>query len=320
MSVEVGDGGSGAGGVSLTLALRPRIEALMAKLAEGSAESALSDWSFSNLFLFRQAHAWRFVDGPWPHLSGRTYDGMRHVFALFPLHEAPGAALEQLLQGHEGFFPLSAPQARRLDPSVFETVALRDDADYLYPVSHFLHYRGGALRKKRNLVAQLLDAHRVEILPYGPALRAEAEGVLQAWLADKGKTAGDADDGACREALAWAAELGLQGWLLRADSEPAGFVLGQALQPGVDVIRFAKGLGRFKGVPQALFQHYARHRAATAEPPLRWLNFEQDLGLPNFRRTKMSYAPAALLDKHRAWWRHGAPAATGRKTPSGQSA
>jgi hypothetical protein len=151
-------------------------------------------------------------------------------------------------------------------------------------------------------------------------LRAEAEGVLQAWLADKGKTAGDADDGACREALAWAAELGLQGWLLRADNEPAGFVLGQALQPGVDVIRFAKGLRRFQGVPQALFQHYARHRAATAQPPLKWLNFEQDLGLPNFRRTKMSYAPAALLDKHRAWWRHGALAATGRKTPSGQSA
>jgi hypothetical protein len=88
----------------------------------------------------------------------------------------------------------------------------------------------------------------------------------------------------------------------------------------VDVIRFAKGLRRFQGVPQALFQHYARHRAATAQPPLKWLNFEQDLGLPNFRRTKMSYAPAALLDKHRAWWRHGALAATGRKTPSGQSA
>jgi hypothetical protein len=43
-----------------------------------------------------------------------------------------------------------------------------------------------------------------------------------------------------------------------------------------------------------MFQHHAR-----SDPGVRWLNFEQDLGLANFRQTKLSYQPAALLDKHR---------------------
>jgi hypothetical protein len=30
-----------------------------------------------------------------------------------------------------------------------------------------------------------------------------------------------------------------------------------------------------------------------------WLNFEQDMGLANFRRTKLSYRPVALLSKFR---------------------
>ena len=33
--------------------------------------------------------------------------------------------------------------------------------------------------------------------------------------------------------------------------------------------------------------------------PVAWLNFEQDLGIPGFRRSKMSYRPAALLSKLR---------------------
>ena len=62
------------------------------------------------------------------------------------------------------------------------------------------------------------------------------------------------------------------------------------------VIRFAKGLARFKGISPLLFHHFA------AQPPwpVDWMNFEQDLGLANFRKTKLSYQPSHLLPKYRA--------------------
>ena len=86
----------------------------------------------------------------------------------------------------------------------------------------------------------------------------------------------------------------MQGFLHRADGEPAGFVLAQPIQPGVWVMRFAKGLNRFKGIYQHMFQHFC-----LGVPEVEWLNFEQDMGLASFRQTKLSYQPSALIPKFR---------------------
>jgi hypothetical protein len=44
-----------------------------------------------------------------------------------------------------------------------------------------------------------------------------------------------------------------------------------------------------------MFRHFAMRRDVRVD----WLNLEQDLGLPNFRQTKQSYRPFALLPKWR---------------------
>ena len=110
----------------------------------------------------------------------------------------------------------------------------------------------------------------------------------------KTKASGEADEAACTEALQLAATLGLQGFLHRVDGMPAGFVLAQPLRPGVWVMRFAKGLDHFKGIYQHRFQHFC-----LTMPGVQRLNFEQDMGVPNFRRSKLSYQPSALIPKYR---------------------
>jgi len=286
-----------AAGEPLALAHREELEPLLAArwAAEEPRERTLSDPWFANLYLFRTVHDWRFLRGPHPCVGGRTYDGARILIPLFDLASAPHDALRALLRDHDAFALLSDAQAARLDPSRFELQHRRDDADYLYPVEHFLHYRGTALNKKRNLMKQLHAAHEVEAIPYTEALAGQARGVLAGWMTDKGKRPGEADDAACMEALSLCGTLGLHGFVHRIDGAPVGFVLAQHIRPGVAVMRFAKGLDVFKGLYQHMFQHYCR-----SMPDVRWLNFEQDLGLANFRRTKMSYRPIALLAKHRA--------------------
>jgi uncharacterized protein len=282
------------GGVLLSLAHGPKIDALLSALAAGQGEQALSDPLFSNLYLFRHAHDYRYRPGPLACIAGRTYDGASHLLPLFPLHDAPVEALRELLRGHDCFYPLGESQVAALDPASFEWTSSRDDADYLYPADHFRHYRGTALNKKRNLVKQLLAAHTVTAEPCAVANIDAALAVLAAWMLAKGKAAGEADEVACAEALRQAPRLGLQGFLHRADGEPAGFVLAQPLQPGVWVMRFAKGLNRFKGIYQHMFQHFCG-----AMPQVQWLNFEQDMGLAGFRKTKLSYQPSALIPKFR---------------------
>lgn len=284
-------------GQPLALSLQATLAPLLAARwpADHAPEATLADPWFANLYLFREAHAWRWLPGEWPCIAGHAYDGVRLLLPLFDLATAPLDVLKQLMHGHDAFGPLSAAQAAPLDPLRWDFTHSRADADYVYPADHFRHYRGRLLQKKRNLAKQLLDEHAVEAVPYHPALAAEAEGVLRGWLDDKAKQPGDTDDGPCREALALAEVLGLDGTLYRIDGRAAGFLLAEPIRPGVMVMRFSKGLDAYKGLYQHMFQQFCR-----ARPALQWLNFEQDLGLPNFRQTKLSYSPSALLDKFRA--------------------
>jgi hypothetical protein len=261
-------------GVPLCLSMLPWLDQRLAPLREGAGEHCLSDWSAGNLYLFRRVHDYRFHRGEFAFLSGLTYDGTAHVIPLFDLGAAPASVVDDLALGGRCFYPVSQAQKNGLDPGRFEGRASQDDADYLYPADNFRFYRGSMLGKKRNLMKQLL-------------------------MQDRGKGEGEADHLACLEALEHAGLLGLEGFVFLADNEPAGFLLAEEMQPGVFVIRFAKGLDRFKGIAQYMFHYFC----TCFERQVRWMNFEQDMGLENFRRTKASYRPAALLPKYRVFVR-----------------
>ena len=272
-----------------------RIQALQAS----AGEHALADLSADNLYLFRQAHGYQFVEGEWPVVIGHTYDGTSHAIPLFDVAKVPTQILVSLLHQHGCLYPLSASQKQAWEhahPGLpVHWASVRDDADYVYTGESFETYDG--LHAKRNLVKQLLAVHTVQAQPYSLAVAADALLILQSWLADKQKQAGDADDLPCREALKLAPGWGWQGTVFWVGQQPAGFVLAELVQPGVWVMRFAKASTAFKGLPQYMFQHFCQDHATRAG---RWLNFEQDLGLARFRQTKMSYRPSLLLAKYRA--------------------
>lgn len=283
-------------GLPLTLDLQPPIDEALARLRAGSGERCLSDHAFSNLYLFRDAHDYRFLPGDWPCISGRAYDGTRHLMPLFAPAAAPNDVLRALLEGHACLYPLSARHADAL-PSEHFTLSSEDaDADYLYTAQQFADYPGRALARKRHQMRQLLT----RCTPVSRSFDADgadaAREVLRGWMVQKAKTAGEADETPCLEAIALAGRFGLEGFVHHANGAPIGFVLAQALQPGVFVMRFAKGLDSHVGIYPFMFQHFCRHFAQ----PVRWLNFEQDMGIAGFRRSKRSYGPAALLPKLRA--------------------
>lgn len=284
-------------GVPIELGLQPRIDAALAALREGSGEHCLSDHAFSNLYLFRAAHNYRFIDGEWPGIAGRAYDGTPHFMPLFAPRCAPLDVLSELIEAHGCLYPVAARDAAELPDNVFIATASVDDADYLYEAGTFVDYPGRSLAKKRNLVRQFLAAHEPSCKPFTPALADAARSVLQGWFTHKGKARGEADDAACLDAIDHAARFGLEGLVYFVGDLAVGFVLAQELQPGVLAMRFAKGLDSHVGIYPYMFQHFCRH--CTRE--VAWLNFEQDMGIPGFRRSKRSYQPAALLPK----WRIG---------------
>ena len=282
-------------GQPLTLELQPRLEAALASLRAGSGRHCLSDFSFSNLFLFRAAHDYRWIPGAWPCVSGRAYDGVRLLMPLFDLGRAPLPALRALLPGHDGFYPVPHAVVQRLDERAFEWHQSADDADYLYPAGNFLHYPGRALANKRNQVRQLLATTRPSHEVFRPGLADAARVVLRAWMLQKGKASGQADEAGCLEALEYAERFRLEGFVHFDQGQPIGFVLAQELQPQVFAMRFAKGLDSHAGIYPYMFQHFC----GALGRPVTWLNFEQDMGLAGFRQSKQSFQPSVLLPKWR---------------------
>lgn len=270
------------------------IEAALQAWRAQLGKDCLSDFFFSNLYLFRSVHDYRFWPGDKPRISGLTYDGQRHVMPLFDLHQASLTELQDMLAEHDCFYPVSAAVVAQLDKSTWDITAHEADADYIYPADHFRHYRGQLLHKKKNQMQQLLARGHVSSLPLNAERVDHAHAVLAQWLRDKDKTEAQADAQACREALHLMQEMKLEGTVYYLDEQPIGFLLAQTINPTVAVMRFAKGTDAFTGVYQFMFHDFCMGHTA-----LQWMNFEQDLGLPNFRQTKRSYNPSHMIQKYR---------------------
>ena len=287
-------------GFELDLERFDDLDPILRKLGNG-----LSEYSFSNLYLFRRTHAYRFVSGRFQFIAGTTYDGERHRMPLFELSEAPVGELREAIKNYDCFYPISEESLLKLDDKVFCHSSNRDDSDYLYPANHFIHYRGASLRKKRNLLHQYYRVGDTQVLPIQEDTVANAIDVLNAWQAEKGKPPGETDYDACLEALKNHDRLGMEGYVHYRSDLVAGFIVGRDLGKGICAIQFAKGLKTCNGVYQAMFQDYAVRN----DGRYRHYNFEQDLGNVNFRKTKLSYGPERLLKKHRVFVR---PASAGK--------
>jgi hypothetical protein len=205
-------------------------------------------------------------------------------------------ALAQLLQPAECFYPVPAQIAERLDSQIFDCTAAREDSDYLYLASDFVAYHTKPSRGQRAAVRKLKERHVMSQRDVRHDGGTDAFSVLDRWMAEKNLAAEAADCIPCREALRPPQGLSpFAGTIYYADGQPAGFLLSEELNPHVRVVRFAKGLSAFDGIYPHMFQQLCVANAGG----LRWLNFEQDLGKPNFRKSKLSYGPASLLEKFR---------------------
>jgi hypothetical protein len=256
------------------------------------ALAPLSECAFANLFLFRETHHYCVVEGDWPHLVGRTYDGEETATPLFDLAAAPAEAVRRILGAERRLYPVDEARAAALG-ELYQGGWNEADSDYVYDAARMRTLAG--LKDRRSQADRFATEAdpRVEPIESAAALGAALE-LLDLWLAEAAKPWAATDYAACREALELREALGLFGLVAFAGREPAGFVLASMLGPDMAAIHFAKGLRAPVGIYPFMFRAFARWKSN-----LRWINFEQDLGHPGFRQAKRSYKPARMQRKFR---------------------
>ncbi len=261
----------------------------------------LSEFSFPNLFLFRNTHEYETVTTPHGFfLSGVTYDKKRFLMPMTSPEKAGEdcfTEMKELMAGEEWDFVFPVPEAwlECFNEKDFTRTYNPNDSDYLFLTEKFKTYPGKKLHKKKNRLNQFLKNYEALLVPLTPEVLDEAIGILDIWQEFSSQEMTTSDYAQCKEALLMQGELGLTGALAFADGKPAGFLLGEALNDDTFTIHFAKADVRFNGIYQFLFSRFTVDFC----PDFEYLNLEQDLGTEGLRKNKESYRPNLMAHKYR---------------------
>ena len=177
----------------------------------------------------------------------------------------------------------------------FEVVPMEDGNDeYIYETESLAELRGSKLAKKRNLISQFERAYPdYTILKLSEKKDfCDVLSLSSQWQKEHEATSFDSGEpSAIAYGMEHFEELGLEGVVLMTEEGAKAYAIFSPVNQDSCTVHFEKALPECKGAAQVINQ-------ATAKLLLgkyRYINREQDLGLPGLRQAKLSYMPCMLL-------------------------
>jgi hypothetical protein len=172
----------------------------------------------------------------------------------------------------------------------------RDNFDYVYLAEELAELKGKKYDGKRNRIKKFESTfdHAYEKLRKDHT--GECRRLLQHWFEEKGN--GDpymkAEKDAILEALEYFERLGLTGGVVTVAGRVEAFTFGMRLTDDTALIQIEIANPAFPGLAQWINREFVR-REWTA---FRFINREQDMGVPGLRTAKLSYQPDHLVKKY----------------------
>lgn len=267
-----------------------------------SIDLHLSEFCFPNLYFFRKTHEYEVIQGKEAmYIAGLSYDQKRYIMPLHSPGEDPEYCYDFLEEemrtgNYDMIFPVPESWLQCLPEDRFKWEYHSDDSDYLYLTSKMVELKGKKLQKKRNLISQFQrEWGEPEVWPLTEETLNPTIDILEKWQDAYPDEINVSDYCQCREALHDRRGFGLSGAIFYAKGQPAGFILGEALNKETFTVHFAKGLTMYKGIYPLMFSRFCRDYLQSYT----YMNMEQDLGKPGLRQTKRSYAPDLMAHKYR---------------------
>lgn len=254
-----------------------------------------SEYSFANAYLFRKKHDYQFVKCETPCIRGTFKTGNYYIIPSVSPAEIKLKLPHCKMGPSYCFFPLSENWLETFTSKGMAVTACRADTDYLFHISKMQTLAGRELSSRRNLLHQLerqFDLNSKELKDD----KQEAYQLLEIWQEQSAQTQDKTDYFACKEALEHLERLELFGRIAYANGKAIGFTIGELLTPTTALLHFAKSLHEIKGATPYLYKDFATHLPKT----VKWINLEQDLGIPALRQAKKAYDPDLLLTKWKA--------------------
>jgi hypothetical protein len=200
-----------------------------------------------------------------------------------------------------------APRLSRVDESfalsycsAFQCDLDADNFDYVYLAEDLAELRGKKYDGKRNRIRKFERNHSYTYARLSREHLPGCQQLLATWL--EAKAGSDGFIGrvwktVVEEGLAHFDDFGLRGGVFDVDGRIAAFSLGAKLTPETAVIPIEIVDPGYDGLSQLVNREFIRREWADC----RFINREQDNGIPGLRRAKTSYHPHHFVKKYNLW-------------------
>jgi hypothetical protein len=270
------------------------------------------DYAFANIC------SWRFLYDSEYAVSGgflfvRFYveeKGRRHLAYMFPVGDGDLKPAIDLLEkdaesmGYSllilGVTPESKNKINTLYPDSFTYIRERDYFDYIYLREDLATLKGKKFQPKRNHINKFQKQYEYTYMPVRRDLVSQCMEVERIWCRAN-LNEDDRDDLAHEHrsmtfAMNHFDELELSGGAIVVDGTIVAFTYGSPVNRYTFGIHVEKADVRYEGI----FSVINREFASRIPAQYRYINREEDLGIPGLRQSKLSYHPAILLEKNAA--------------------
>jgi hypothetical protein len=170
------------------------------------------------------------------------------------------------------------------------------NSEYIYSAQDLIELKGKKYHSKRNHINTFLKNYDPVLEEYSPKYRDECLELQRTWAAEK-----EQDEREAREELESIERtldnyevLGLRGCVVKIGGEVAAFSFGEQRCNETVIIHIEKAKSGFGG----LYAYINREFAANFWSHCKYINREEDMGVPGIRKAKLSYHPVFMLDKY----------------------
>lgn len=278
---------------------KPLLEGAFAKFPP-----VISEFTFTNLFIWRQAYQLRI--SRFKNFICLLSDKGDESFFFPPIGEGDrGETFRTLLQYlREG---VASPKIVRVPESMLTQIdgvgkSMRadldqDQSDYIYLTRDLIKLDGRKYHRKRNHIKQFKEKYSYQYLSLTPEWISECLRLETGWcdLRHCEVVPGLANESiAIKEALTHFDQLNMKGGVILIDGKVEAFTLGEPLNPETVVIHIEKANPAFEGLYPLVNQAFLEQEWSA----YLYVNREQDLGEEGLRKAKESYFPHHMIHKY----------------------
>lgn len=192
-----------------------------------------------------------------------------------------------------------------LYPNQFYFHADRSNYDYVYDIHDLADLKGRKLHRKRNHLKHFKKNHPdYKVTPITMENMDRIRTFVTEWYQLKLENNPDGDyhleQEALEKAFTYYDVLEMDGLLLEENDEILGFTMASPMSPDTFDVHYEKARGDIDGAYTTInseFANYIRNKY----PHIKYLDREEDMGIPGLRKAKMSYFPHHLVKKYKAF-------------------